>query len=146
MNGYGQESNKDPEDFSEVKQLIESKKYVFVADYVYPVSFPSKYLTEDYTLTVEDTEVNAYLPYYGRAFFAEYGGSGGIEFDAEMEEYEKEIIEGKQRIRVTFKVRSDMDLHHCTLTIYKNKKARLNVTSNNRQNISYRGKVSKLNP
>jgi len=69
---------KDP---AKVKAMVESKNFVFVADYVNPQSMRSRSLTtSDYDLTIKPGEVISYLPYFGRAYSAPIDGEGGIKF------------------------------------------------------------------
>jgi len=76
-------STKKLKDTRTVKEKIESQRYTFKADYVTPTSagFQSRYLTSEYTLKVTPDTVQAYLPYFGRAYEAPFNPSeGGIKF------------------------------------------------------------------
>src|SRR6185436_11302977 len=65
----------------EIKNLIDSQKYVFKAQMVYPLGGRSRNLTSDYDLRVTKESVVSYLPYFGRAYSATPGSSsGGIDF------------------------------------------------------------------
>ena len=66
---------KDP---AVVKALVESKNYVFKADYVNPQTGRSRSLTSEYDLTIKPGEVISYLPYFGRAYSAPINSEGGI--------------------------------------------------------------------
>jgi len=72
----------------EIKNLIDSQKYVFKAQMVYPLGGRSRNLTSDYDLRVTKESVVSYLPYFGRAYSATPGSSsGGIEFTSKEFEY-----------------------------------------------------------
>jgi len=62
---------------AEVKQLISSGKYVFVADYVIPNSMPSHSLTSNYDVTVTPDKLEIWLPYFGRAYAAPRDATDG---------------------------------------------------------------------
>jgi len=130
--------------FTSLKELVESKAYVFHADHMLPASGPSKYLTDDYKLTIKDNKATADLPYYGEAYNVSYGGDGGIEFDNEYQEYKIEIKEKKKKILVRFKIRGDKDFYKCLLTITGKSSVTLNVQPNNRQSIQYWGDLKPL--
>ena len=62
-------------------QLINSRNYIFIADNVSPARGGGRSLTCEYYLTVAKDSVIAFLPYFGRAYLADYSGyDGGIKF------------------------------------------------------------------
>src|SRR5687768_16558096 len=68
---------KDP---AKVRAMVESKNFVFKADYVNPQTGRSRNLTSEYDLTIKPGEVISYLPYFGRAYSAPINSEGGIKF------------------------------------------------------------------
>ena len=62
---------------AEIKSLIDSQKYVFKAQTVFPLGARSRQLTTDYDVTVSKEAVVSYLPYFGRAYSATPGSSRG---------------------------------------------------------------------
>src|SRR4029079_8253667 len=79
----------------EIKNLIDSQKYVLKAQMVYPLGGRSRNLTSDYDLRVTKESVVSYLPYFGRAYSATPGSSsGGIEFTSK--EFEYAVTAGKK--------------------------------------------------
>lgn len=139
------EKNKDQE-FSKVQNIIESKNYLFKAERMLPASGISKLLISEYTLSIKGTKTKANLPYYGRAYNAEYGGNGGIKFDSELTNYEFKINEKKRKIKINFKVKGKNDFYKCYLTVTRGGSATLSVQSQNKQTINYWGDVEKLQP
>ena len=140
------QKNKRPsEEFTEMKQLLSSRNFVFEADRMLPQSGASKMLTTTYTLKVTDTTAKAHLPYYGVAYSnVRYGGNGGISFDGRMLEYSREVKEDKERILVKFRIHGDNILYICSLSVSKSGSASLHIIPDNRQSISYWGDIKKI--
>ena len=143
--GWTQSSNESSEEFTNIKELVSSKKYVFKADRMLPQSGASKMLTSTYTLKVTDTTAKAHLPYYGVAYSnVKYGGNGGVTFDGKMLEYSREIKEKKERILVKFRIHGDNNLYMCSLNVTKSGSATLHIIPDNRQSISYWGDIKQI--
>src|SRR4030081_3269854 len=63
-----------------IKKLIDSQNFVFKAQTVLPLGGRSRQLTTDYDVKVTKGTVVSYLPYFGRAYSATPGSTGGIDF------------------------------------------------------------------
>src|ERR1700679_3931736 len=62
-------------------QLVNDQNYVFVANYINPARGGGKALTDAYDLSVSKDSIITYLPYYGRAYLADYSSyDDGIKF------------------------------------------------------------------
>ena len=129
---------KDP---AKVKAMVESKNFVFVADYVNPQSMRSRSLTtSDYDLTIKPGEVISYLPYFGRAYSAPIDGEGGIKFTSK--EFDYKLVKAKTHSwDISIKPKDARDIEEMYLTVFDNGTASLRVNSVNRQSISYRGYI-----
>ncbi len=55
----------------------------------------------------EDSTAVGGLPFFGRGYSVEYGGSGGIDFSGNMQELEYSPDKEKIRISYSFKVKDD---------------------------------------
>jgi heme/copper-type cytochrome/quinol oxidase subunit 2 len=66
----------------DIKAMVESQRYTFIAQYANPLGGGHRYLTSDYDLRIRKDSIIAYLPYFGRAYFdVPYNPSeGGIKF------------------------------------------------------------------
>ena len=129
---------KDP---VKVKAMVESKNFVFVADYVNPQSMRSRSLTSsEYDLTIKPGEVISYLPYFGRAYSAPINGEGGIKFTSKDFDYNL-VKTKKHNWDISIKPKDANDIQEMYLTVFDNGTASLRVNSLNRQSISYRGYV-----
>lgn len=66
---------------NEVKNIIDSSRFVFIADRVIPLRGRTRYLTSNYEVTLKKDTLNSYLPYFGRAYQMPADPSkGGIQF------------------------------------------------------------------
>lgn len=124
----------------QLNKMLEDQSFTFVARQVYPPGGRSRYLTETYTLTVNNNKVVADLPYFGRATQATLGVEGGIRFTSEKYKYEK--APNKKGWKVTIRPEDNTDVQVCYLSVLENGSASLSVSSNSRQTISYDGTIS----
>jgi hypothetical protein len=130
---------------TEIKNLIDSQRYVFVAQSATPLSGRTRQLTSQYDLRVTKDTVAAFLPYFGRAYTAPPIGSteGGIRFTNKDFQYTaKEGAKGGWDIYIQTKDASDS--YRLNLSISKSGYANLQVSSNNRQPISFYGYIKTL--
>jgi hypothetical protein len=124
----------------EIKKLVESKNYVFKAQWVNPQVGTSRQLTSDYDLAIAGDTVISYLPYFGRAYAAPVNPSeGGIKFTSTKFDYK--LSNGGKSWRVTIKPKDAPEVQQLYLDIFDNGNATLQVTSTNRQGISFNGYV-----
>lgn len=133
-----------------IKDMVEAQNYVFKANYVMPMRGISRSLTSDYDLTVSKDTVSAFLPYFGRAYTAPYNPTdGGIKFTNTHFTYTSKP--GKKggwsvTIKPTGKDKniSDWrDVQILRLDISSDGYASLQVTSSNRDPISFNGTIEK---
>ncbi|WP_163718419.1 DUF4251 domain-containing protein [Mangrovibacterium lignilyticum] len=130
---------------AEVKELIDSGDYIFIARSANPMSGRKIDLTSTYELQFKGDSVHCYLPYFGRAYQAPYGGGeGGIKFDEVVDDVKTEYNDRKQSYDVRFEVKTEVDTYTLYLNVGLSGYGNLNVNSNNRQSISYYGVVEAL--
>ncbi len=148
VSGYSpvsaQKKDKKDEQFKEMTSLIESGRYLFTVQSVQPTGSRTIRTTSLYTLEANDSTYKAYLPYFGRAYQASYGGDGGIEFDASPENLKLSLKEKKRMIKVEFDVQAKNDKYSCFLSVGSSGYGTLSINSQNRQPISYSGIVGPL--
>lgn len=95
-----------------------------------------------YQLSVDKDSVEAYLPYYGRAYTAPMNpNDSGIKFNSKDFTY-KTQKKKKGNWIITIKPKNAKDVQSLTLNISENGYAFLNVNSNNKQAISFNGYIS----
>lgn len=126
---------------TDIKNLIESKKYIFKAQTVTPAAGRTRQLNSEYTVKVSGDSVIADLPYFGRAYSAPIGTTGGINFTSSSFDY-KALVDKKQRWQITIKPKDMNEVQELSFTVFENGNADLRVISTNRQTIMFRGYIT----
>lgn len=125
----------------DIRNAVETQRFVFKASYAYPTGYKSIYLSPFYDVKISPDTADVYLPFYGRAYTAPMNTSeGGYRFTSTDFDYKAETqSKGNHRVVITF---HDTDRSVIfQLDIWKNGKATLNVNDVNRQAISFSGNV-----
>ena len=135
--GFSQDKKNDKA--LQVKESVENQHYIFVAQTALPLQGRVRQLTTDYTLKVSKDTVIADLPYFGRAYSAPIGTSGGgIQFTSTKFEYTS-TERKKGGWNISIKPKDSQDVRELSLSISENGYVSLQVISNNRQAISFNG-------
>ena len=147
--GFPQEMKKSRKDIraereskriEKINTLLDSRNYVFNATHALPMGGTSIYLTSSYDLTIIGDSVEAFLPFFGVAYQAEYGGrDGGIKFSEPIREYTVEPTKAGKMIKI--EVKAPKDIYRMTLSASRLGYATLQVTCNNRQPIQFYGTI-----
>ncbi len=132
------------EEFAKTSALIESGNYVYQVQSVNPTGGSTIQTTSMYTMKATDGTFEADLPFFGRAYQADYGGNGGIKFNGEPENLEIRKDARKYTISVSFSIKQPDDQFQVNLSIGSNGYGTLNITSQKRQPISYYGFISEV--
>lgn len=125
-----------------VRQKVNDLDFTFKADYAYPSTFRSIYLSPYYDVKVKSDTIIAYLPYYGRAYSAPMNPSeGGIKFTSTSFDYE--VKQGKKNGNwiIDIKVKDRGNDTSLLFDIWDNGKARLSFSDSKRQSISFSGEI-----
>jgi hypothetical protein len=126
-----------------IKNLLDSRNYVFNATHALPMGGSSIFLNSSYDLTIKGDSVYSYLPYFGVAYQAEYGDrNGGIQFEEPVGDYSVESSKSGKQIR--FKVKAPKDSYQFLLSVSDLGYANLQVTCNNRQPINFYGTIEEV--
>lgn len=129
-------------DQNKLKELVESKSFVFKAQTASPMGGSLRQLTGEYDLRLQGNAVTAYLPYFGRTYTAPApGASGGIDFSTSKFEYSYKARK-KGGWEVTILPKEVSDVRQLFLTISENGYGTLQVSSNSRQPISFNGYIA----
>ena len=128
---------------TDVKSLVESKRFVFKAQSVSPPSAPLRHLTGDnYDLKVLGDSLISYLPYFGRAYTAPAPGtSAGYNFTSTKFDYTAKPRK-KGGWDIVIKPKDVTDFREFDLTISTSGTASVRALSNSRQLISYNGFIT----
>ena len=126
-----------------LKTLLGSKTFVFKAQSAWPLQGTVVQLTPGFDMKVLSDSINTYLPYYGRSYAAGYSSNGGgISFTSTKFEYKLKEKE-KGGWELVIKPTDAKEINQLNYSISTNGYATLQVTSNNRQAISFYGVIEK---
>ncbi len=130
----------------EMAQLIQSGHFRFVARSAHSNLGNFDNLSSNYDLTLDSLRVKAYLPYYGRAYSAPYGESGGVKFDLTAKKIENTYNERKKMFVISTELEDSDESYAVFLNTGLDGYADLKIIFRNRQWISYSGTIEKLEP
>lgn len=131
----------------EISEKVNAPDFTFNAKYAYPTGFNSMYLSPYYMLKVSADTVQAYLPYFGRAYTAPMNPSeGGIKFISTNFDYQVDKGEKEGNWIVQIKTNDQNQEIVLNLDIWGNGSARLSVTDPSRQPISFQGDIETKSP
>ncbi len=123
-------------------QMIRDGNFIYTVQSVSPSGGRTIRPTTIYTMEASGGTFKANLPYFGRAYQATYGGSGGVEFEGEPSELKVEENEQKGTVRLSFSIQAEnpsSERYEVNLEVGPTGYGSLIVRSNNRQTISYYG-------
>jgi hypothetical protein len=145
---YSQQSAKDKkaQKAATIKNIIEAKNFVFTAQTMMPMGGMSRNLTSFYDVRVSPDTIVSYLPYFGRAYSAPIDPSkNALDFTSTNFDY-KVSNRKKGGWDINIVSRDQPDNQRLSFAIFEDGSGTLQVTSNNRQPISYNGYVSERKP
>ncbi len=123
-----------------ISQQVENKKYTIEVDRAMPMRGRAINLSYGYDLKISNDSAYAYMPYFGVAQSAPYGGGeGGIKFATLMKEYT--ISPAKDGWDIRFKVDTKDYNYEFYLNIFKNGSSMVSVNSYQRDQISFTGNL-----
>ena len=123
-----------------LRNAIEARSFVIEVDRMLPMSGSSRTLTSSYSLTIDGEKVKSYLPYFGRAYSIPYGGGEGLIFQSTITDYQH-TFDKKGVANIEFRTKTNEDLYTYRVQIFVNGSSSIQVSSNNRQAISFSGKA-----
>jgi hypothetical protein len=128
---------------ADVKEMIENNNYVFHAEFANPMRGGNINLTSEYDLRVGKDTLVAYLPYFGRAYQAPMDPTdGGIHFTSTRFTYTKQQNK-KGGWDIYVKPSDAKGVEKMFLSISEDGYASLQVTSSQRDPISFQGYIEK---
>jgi hypothetical protein len=127
----------------EIKAIVESKTFVFKANNANPMRGRTVNLTSDYDVRITKDSIFSYLPYFGVAYTASYGGTDSpMIFNNPFETYDFETTKNGYLVKVS--AQNSNDRLEYSFHISETGSTSLNVSSLNRQSISYTGNIEKI--
>ena len=83
------------------------------------------------------------MPFFGRAYRADYGGDGGIKFEGKPKEFKIVTRKKGKGYEINTAVSGSRDYFQLNLLVSPEGSATLTITSNDRSSISYYGEIKK---
>ncbi|OLY93431.1 protein of unknown function [Cnuella takakiae] len=122
-------------------ELLERKAFVFIPQTMSPTGGRTRQVTPDFFFRVSGDTVQSYLPYAGRSYNAPMDPTrGGMDFNTTQFGYQ--VSKGKKEAtNITIEPRSGTEARQITLQVFPNGNASLQAVFNNRQSISYNGRI-----
>ena len=120
---------------------IATKQFVFKAQTVFPNFGAARQVTgEGYDVKLTGDSLVSYLPYFGRAYAAPLGTEGGIKFTSTQFDY---AVKNRKKggWNIVIKPADVSNFREFLLNVSENGSATLRALSNNRQPISFNGKI-----
>ena len=135
------QSKKDSLQTAAVREMVTAQRYTFRAQTVTPLGGRLRQLNNNDELRVTKDQISSDLPYFGRAYSAPIGSSGGIQFRSKDFAYS---VSNKKKDgwNITIQFKDAQDVKQMQLSIFSNGAASLQVLSNNRQSISFNGYIA----
>jgi len=136
---------KKQEEYTKTKKLIESGIYTFEATSANTQKGRRIDLTTNYnSLKINKSIVISDLPFFGFSQVSSFEGDGGIKFNNNNVTYSIEYLDKKQKITLKFKADNKTEIFDIFLTVFADASATLNVSSNQRDFMSFRGGIEAL--
>ena len=119
---------------------LDERSFTIDVTYMIPMRGHSKSVT-GYFLSIDGTNINSGLPYFGVAHSAPYGGGKGLSFEDKIQKYEDlGVVKDSRTIKIN--VRNEEDAYEYTITVYNSGDADIHVHCDNRDDISFRGRLN----
>jgi hypothetical protein len=136
-------AEKKAQQAEEIKTIVESKTFVFEANIANPMKGRTVNLTSDYDVKITNDSIFSYLPYFGVAYSASYGSTDSpMIFNEPFEGCDFETTKNGYLVKVS--VKNNNDRLEYSFHISDTGSTSLNVSSLNRQAISYTGNIEKV--
>lgn len=130
---------------NEIKNMVDSSQFVFVADRVTPLRGRTRFLTSYYDVVVKKDSLTSFLPFFGRAFQAPMDPTkGGIQFTSTNFTYNVTTKNSNDEWDVFIKPKDYTDVQQLYFNIFGNGTANLNVVNTHKDPISFSGHIEKV--
>ena len=141
---FAQQTDQPAKQESEISKISLGAVYKFKATYMYPMKGKGRNLTSDYIVVFSKDTLNGGLPYVGTATSVPYGSSdGGVNLATNNFSY-TESVNKKGNYIIKYKMTGSNDITDATFTIYKNGTTDVSFHFFQRDGISYRGNITKI--
>ncbi len=135
-------SDKDLALIRQINEKVQSQNIRILTDHANPMRGKSIYLTSEYDLIIRNDSAISYLPYFGQAYSAPYGGGeSGIKFATRMKDYVATPSKKDGEWNLRFKIDTPDYNYDFRVDIYSNGSSSIYVNSSQRQSISFTGEM-----
>lgn len=143
LQSRAQESRKD-NDRNQVRELLDSRKYFFLAQTAYTAGGMMVQLTSEFYLKLDGDTLESSLPFFGVAFNAPFAStSSPLSFKSS--DFNYRISKGKKgRLEIEIRLNEPEDPNLLYLSVSSAGFADLRVISRDRQPMSFYGEIQAL--
>lgn len=128
-----------------VANALDGRRYAIEVRTASPQRYPQVPLDYGYSLEIAGDSVISCLPYYGRAYNIPYGGGKGLNFTALISSYDdRGSRRGVRHIELV--TRNDEDTYLYIIDVSNSGYATIDVSSKERERISFYGEMSLVAP
>ncbi len=122
----------------QVREGIEKQHFSVDVRIAHPLRGRPIHLSSPYDLEVKGDTIVSYLPYFGRAYSVPYGGGKGLNFLGRIMRYE---VNAGRKGEYLVKMDVDNEEDHLLylVTVFENGSANVDVSSKNRDRITFTG-------
>ena len=136
-------AEKKAQQIEDIKAIVEGKTFVFKATNANPMRGRTVNLTSEYDVKITKDSIFSYMPYFGVAYSVNYGSTDSpMTFNQPFETYNMEKTKNGYLVKVSAK--NGNDRLEYNFHISETGTTSLNVSSLNRQSISYYGSLEKI--
>ena len=138
---YGATAQKKAQKMEQVKNLLESRVFVFSPQSATPSSGGVIQLTSEFYLKINKDTLESYLPYYGVAYQSRFGNTTSpLDFRSTDFEYTSSVLKNGTT-DINIRLNNPNDPNQLVLSVSSSGYANLRVISMNRQAISFYGEI-----
>ena len=121
---------------------LKVKDYRFTAQSYTSTTVSMRQLTDDYSITLKSDSLIGLLPYYGGSYSAQINVTdGGMKFTSLKFDYS--LVEKKKgKCEIIIRPKDDRTIQVLFLTVFSDGGAQLQVTSSNREPMTFNGYIS----
>ncbi len=131
--------------YQAMKELINSKIYVFDADWISTTrGIRINIAGGSNRIAVVQDSAKASLQFFGEVTSIRFDDGEGVEFNNKMEDYEVKYNDEKRRITVSFKAKFKSETYNIYMSITKSGTTYVDVNSNNKRSVTYDGRITDI--
>jgi hypothetical protein len=125
-----------------VDDSLANRSFKIDMNYMIPNGMPSRNLEYGYYIRVNNDSIDAYIPFFGVAYRAEYGtDDGGLSYKGPMASYQvSQVRKDLRQVNIIVKKHFDEILYQ--IDVFTNGRASIFVRSLNREGIQYNGEMT----